>query len=129
VILLDTHMALALTGQTRLDLPGAILHTLLEGNSNYVSAASLWEIAIKCRKGKLRLTYPLSKLVGVLESYGCSSIPISPEDSVADAEPSPLTRDPFDRLLLAQCRVRNWRLLTIDRALAGHPLAWRPAAI
>jgi PIN domain nuclease of toxin-antitoxin system len=33
------------------------------------------------------------------------------------------TSDPFDRLLLAQCQVENLKLVTVDRALLGHPLA------
>jgi PIN domain nuclease of toxin-antitoxin system len=40
-------------------------------------------------------------------------------------DPEPPTRDPFDRLLLAQCAVEDMRLITLDRALARHPLAWR----
>jgi hypothetical protein len=28
---------------------------------------------------------------------------------------------------LSQCLVENLRLVTLDRALAAHPLAWRPA--
>jgi PIN domain nuclease of toxin-antitoxin system len=31
--------------------------------------------------------------------------------------------DPFDRMLLAKCQVEVLRLVTIDRALANHPLA------
>jgi PIN domain nuclease of toxin-antitoxin system len=42
-------------------------------------------------------------------------------------DPEPTTRDPFDRLLLAQCAVENLHLVTIDRHLTAHPLAWRPA--
>lgn len=44
---------------------------------------------------------------------------------LAEVFPDPDTRDPFDRLLLAQCTVEDMRLLTLDRALARHPLAWR----
>lgn len=40
-------------------------------------------------------------------------------------EPEPATRDPFDRLLLAQCSVENLRLVTLDRALGSHALTWR----
>ncbi|MGF1549428.1 MAG: hypothetical protein ACFBQW_02680 [Sphingomonadaceae bacterium] len=39
-----------------------------------------------------------------------------------------MTRDPFDRLLLAICQVERLRLLTTDQRLADHPLAWRPAS-
>ena len=34
-----------------------------------------------------------------------------------------VTRDPFDRLLLAQCAIEGRRLVTIDAALRDHPLA------
>jgi PIN domain nuclease of toxin-antitoxin system len=47
--------------------------------------------------------------------------------AVADVDPEPATRDPFDRLLLAQCAIENMRLMTTDRVLAGHPFAWQPA--
>jgi PIN domain nuclease of toxin-antitoxin system len=39
--------------------------------------------------------------------------------------PEPPTRDPFDRLLLAQAQVEGLQLVTIDRALIDHPLAYR----
>jgi PIN domain nuclease of toxin-antitoxin system len=46
---------------------------------------------------------------------------------LAALDPEPVTCDPFDRLLLAQCGVEGMRHLTVDRALAAHPLAWRAA--
>jgi PIN domain nuclease of toxin-antitoxin system len=46
---------------------------------------------------------------------------------LAVVHPEPDTRDPFDRLLLAQCQVEGLRLVTTDRVLAIHPLAWQPA--
>jgi PIN domain nuclease of toxin-antitoxin system len=44
---------------------------------------------------------------------------------LAELDPEPATRDPFDRLLLAQCEVEGMRLVTVDTALSVHPLAWR----
>jgi PIN domain nuclease of toxin-antitoxin system len=41
------------------------------------------------------------------------------------SRPEPMTRDPFDWMLLAQCQVEGLRLLTIDRGLVGHPLVAR----
>jgi PIN domain nuclease of toxin-antitoxin system len=43
--------------------------------------------------------------------------------ALASVEPEPATRDPFDRMLVAQCQIEGLRLLTIDRALVSHPLA------
>ena len=36
-----------------------------------------------------------------------------------------MTRDPFDRLLLAQCSIEELRLVTVDRALTSHALTIR----
>ena len=46
-----------------------------------------------------------------------------PHHVLAAVEPEALTRDPFDRILLAQCQVAGLRLVTIDRALVSHPMA------
>jgi PIN domain nuclease of toxin-antitoxin system len=45
--------------------------------------------------------------------------------SGASVEPEPMTRDPFDRILLAATSGRGLRLVTIHRALVMHPLAAR----
>ncbi len=58
---------------------------------------------------------------------GISLLDIDHHHVLAELDPEPATRDPFDRLLLAQCQVEGMQLVTIDRALAGHPLAWRDA--
>ena len=50
-------------------------------------------------------------------------ITINAEHVTASVDPEPATRDPFDRLLLAQCLVEGMQLLTNDRALRVHPLA------
>jgi PIN domain nuclease of toxin-antitoxin system len=86
----------------------------------YVSVASLWEVAIKWRLGKLRLTPSLDTLPELLVDIGMELIPINQHHVLAFAQPEPLTRDPFDRLLLAQCQVENLRLVTMDRALVSH---------
>jgi PIN domain nuclease of toxin-antitoxin system len=91
----------------------------------HVSVASLWEIAIKFRLGKLPLETPLAQLTELLESLGLVLVVIEAAHVLAAVDPEPATRDPFDRLLLAQCAVENLRLVTIDRQLTPHPLSWR----
>jgi PIN domain nuclease of toxin-antitoxin system len=93
------------------------------GNEHHLSAANLWEIAIKRRLGKLKLTHALSALPELLESLGVKIVAINERHALASVEPEPATRDPFDRMLLGQCQVEGLRLLTIDRALVSHPLA------
>jgi PIN domain nuclease of toxin-antitoxin system len=90
------------------------------------SVASLWEIAIKVRLGKLPLRHPLKVLPELLDSLSMQTLTIETRHVLAELYPEPDTRDPFDRLLLAQCSVEKLLLVTQDRALVSHPLAWRP---
>ena len=92
----------------------------------FVSVVSFWEIAIKVRQGKLALEEPLSHLEEAVQSWGCTVLPVIASHVVAEVEPWPPTNDPFDRLLLAICSVEGLRLVTRDRKLVDHPLAWRP---
>jgi PIN domain nuclease of toxin-antitoxin system len=82
-------------------------------------------MAIKFRLGKLKLKFPLDAAPGLLEALGIEIIEIAARHALALVDPEPCTRDPFDRLLLAQCRIEGCRLGTIDRALVDHPLAAR----
>jgi PIN domain nuclease of toxin-antitoxin system len=97
------------------------------GAERLASAARLWETAIKTRQGTLHPGMLLADIPGFLESLGIALLPIDHRHALATVDPEPATRDPFDRLLLGQCAVEGMRLVTLDRALADHPLAWREA--
>ena len=125
-LLLDTHVLPALLGG-RVGSLGRDVEKAVASDENalWTSIASLWEIAIKWRLGKLPLAVSPQCLPEVLADLGLSMLEITVRHVLADVGPEPETHDPFDRLLLAQCGVEDLRLLTVDRALVGHPLAWR----
>ncbi len=125
-LLLDTHIVLSIVNERTADLPVALRWLLADQDSAfYVSVASLWEIAIKWRLGKLRIFGSLELLPAIVTSVGLELIPINEHHVLATIQPEPPTRDPFDRLLLAQCSVEDIRLVTVDRALISHELAVR----
>lgn len=125
-LLLDTHIILALIDGREDTLPSRRLSMLREPDSLLLcSVASLWEIAIKHRLGKLPLRRPLEELPSAIGEMGVELLPVLARHVLAELEPEPPTRDPFDRLLLAQCKVEDLRLVTIDRALVAHPYAAR----
>jgi PIN domain nuclease of toxin-antitoxin system len=125
-LLLDTQIFLAMIGRGAGSLPAVAAARLTDGgNQHHLSAASLWEIAINSRLGKLKLTRELDALPELLGRLGVEVVAIDQRHALASVEPEPATRDPFDRMLLAQCQVEGLRLVTIDRALASHPLAAR----
>jgi PIN domain nuclease of toxin-antitoxin system len=84
----------------------------------FVSAASIWEIAIKAGAGKLEVEVP-SALSGI-EASGFDELPVRSAHAAAAAELPQHHRDPFDRLLVAQAVSEPLVLLTVDRALAPY---------
>ena len=126
-LLLDTHAALWYIEGNAERMPQATRARIETWQGDVaISAVSLWEIAIKHRQGKLPLPVPLSEWPTLLFITGVHLINIDPAHVLADLDPVPDTKDPFDRLLLATAAVERLRLATIDTALLDHPLAWCP---
>jgi PIN domain nuclease of toxin-antitoxin system len=125
-LLLDTHVLIAV-GRREFHTLRAEMATAINDHSNalFASAASFWEIAIKTRLGKLDPGMGLHELADYFDSFGFSLLAVDHRHALQEAQPVPATRDPFDRLLLAQCAVEGLRLVTTDRVLAQHKLAWR----
>jgi PIN domain nuclease of toxin-antitoxin system len=125
--LLDTSVLIVLARRELHKLDARIVTAVLAPeNLSFASAASLWEIAIKTRLGKLDPELALDDLPDYFEAIGLNSLVINHRHAVKSLVPEPAIRDPFDRLLLAQCGVEDLRLVTIDRTLSVHPLSWQP---
>jgi len=126
-LLLDSHVLLAIQ-KRETSRYGAAIDLLLrsQGNDKFVSAASLWELAIKYRLKKLDLIVSPENMPGYFQSLGYDLLDVQTRHAVERLAVSSNTRDPFDNLLLAQCQCEGLRLVTVDRILAAHPLAWRP---
>lgn len=122
-LLLDTHIVLAISERQRF-AKHIDLTRIVSADQVFVSVATLWEITIKSRLGKLHPAVAADHLPVFLETVHIEILDINRHHAVAFVEPEPATRDPFDRMLLAQCKVEGLQLVTFDRALAGHPLAW-----
>jgi PIN domain nuclease of toxin-antitoxin system len=125
-LLLDTNVLIPVIRQDITTLNSGIAGAVASAaNDMFASIASLWEIAIKTRLGKLDVKMEMADLPAYLDSSRIGLLAIGATHVLAELVTEPNTRDPFDRLLLAQCQVENMRLVTTDRALSAHPLAWR----
>jgi PIN domain nuclease of toxin-antitoxin system len=123
-LLLDTHVFLSVIDNRFPPTPDEIAAIVFDrGNEICVSVASIWEIAIKHRLGKLAIGFSLDDSGELLAQAGFALLDIRLAHAIRRLEPLPATRDPFDRLLLAQCAVEGMKLVTLDRNLAGHPLS------
>ena len=119
-LLLDTHALLWALGDSK-QLSETARDALLDpANSIAVSAASAWELAIKQGIGKIDLPGAVEDwLPDAVAQAGFSNIPVTFEDALAVAALPWHHRDPFDRLLVAQCRGGRV-LVTRDSALAAY---------
>ena len=86
-------------------------------NTVYVSAISIWEIVIKHALGKLEIP-PNFREVVLAEPFQFLSV--SAEHAFAVGELPDHHRDPFDRMLVAQCRVEGTTLVTRDADLRRY---------
>jgi PIN domain nuclease of toxin-antitoxin system len=119
-ILLDTHVLLwAVTGDPMLGEPTARL-LLDPQNQIHVSAASIWEVAIKHRKSPSLMPLSPEVLIDACEESGLQWLDVSAYHARATAQLPPLHGDPFDRMLIAQAIQEPMRLLTRDRQLAAY---------
>jgi PIN domain nuclease of toxin-antitoxin system len=118
-LLVDTHILLwwlddpsLLSDQARLEIADG-------RNLVFVSAASVWEIAIKRALGKLECP---TSIVDAIKDARFAHLPVALEHADAVGTLPPLHRDPFDRLLVAQCACEEMTLVTRDRALADYAI-------
>ena len=117
-LLLDTHVLLWWMNDDRALSKDA--RTLIQSNDNviYVSAATVWEIRIKQKLGKLRLPASFEE---ALRSEGFEDLPIRATHAHRVANLPDIHQDPFDRILLAQALEDQLVFVTHDKALAKYP--------
>ncbi len=125
-LLLDTHALIwALTLDPRLG-PRARAAIEAEAEAVHVSMASIWEIAIKARIGKLDADP--GEVAGAIEASGFLMLPIRVAHLVAlhrlPAQEG--HRDPFDQLLVAQAQEEKLTLVSADARLARYGVTVMP---
>lgn len=120
-LLLDTHVALwVLDDDPRLsDLARALVED--EQNSCFVSAASVWEVAIKFSTGKLQAPpgFP-ARFHEEMALRGIAGLPVYDIHAAAVADLPPHHRDPFDRLLVAQGMTEDVAIVSKDEILNAY---------
>jgi PIN domain nuclease of toxin-antitoxin system len=83
----------------------------------YVSAASIWEIALKVARGRLEVPTDLQDR---LLEIGVLPLAMEWEHARVSGGLPELHRDPFDRMLVAQAIVEQLTIVTRDAALARY---------
>ena len=83
-----------------------------------MSAASLWEIAIKARLGKIEAD--VDELAAAITLSGFAELPVRAAHAAGVSRLEMHHSDPVDRLLVAQAIAEPLRLLTADAVLVQY---------
>ena len=117
--LLDTQVMLWwLLDDPRL---GAESRQLLASRPCLVSVASIWEVAIKHRIGKLEVSPVVFRNQSI--AAGADLLPVLDSHVIETAQLPLLHQDPFDRLLIAQARVEGLMAVSSDRQWVGYDVS------
>ena len=110
-LLLDTHVLLWWLDDSHELSPSAREAITSGDNPVFVSAATIWEIVIKRALGKLDVPDELQE---VLEQQPFRYLEINSTHAFQVGNLPMFHRDPFDRLLVAQCQIEGLTIVTRD---------------
>lgn len=125
--LLDTHTFLwFLEGSPNLSISAK---SAIEDSQsfNFKSIASIWEIAIKIKLGKLKLGVNLEELKSEILKNGFEILPLDFEHLLELSRLQEIHKDLFDRILISQAISEKFTLISKDtnfRLYANLKLVW-----
>jgi PIN domain nuclease of toxin-antitoxin system len=119
--LLDTHIWLRYVGVSGSLRPAVlpILDAAAVQHGLYISAISIWEIALLVKRKRLSLHPNINAWVKTaLSQPGINLLPFSPKIAIESVNlPEPMHKDPSDRIIVASARVEGLRLVTRDKEI------------
>lgn len=125
-LLLDTHALIFWLANDRRMGEATRKRLSDPANDILVSVATLWEIVVKQRVGKLQAD--LGRTLELIEADGFKLLPILPSH-LFSLTTLPLHHpDPFDHLLIAQGIAEDATLVSNDRHVAAYPVKVTPAS-
>jgi PIN domain nuclease of toxin-antitoxin system len=90
-------------------------------NEVWISAATIWEIAIKTSLERLDLGEPPETcLPRELRHHEFRELPVTPAHAYGVRTLPWIHKDPFDRLLVSQAKAEGLTLVTSDRLMTGY---------
>ena len=89
--------------------------------SVFVSAASIWELAIKAAAGRLR--FPIDHIEEILAEAELDILDIMPRHAIVAGGLPKHHSDPFDRMLIAQAQTERLTLVSGDTVMRRYDVA------
>jgi len=123
-LLVDTHVALWFFEDPALLADDAREAIEVSENVVHLSAASVWEWALKRARGKVSMSIEMSEAA---VRAGLIELPVTWSHGQTAASLPRLHGDPFDRMLVAQAIAEDLILITRDRDIQRYDVATMPA--
>ena len=96
---------------------------ILAADEVFVSAASLWEIALEHALRKVDMPMSCAQALEAFNDAGYVLLSIRPAHALALERLAPIHNDPFDRMLVAQALAEPLTLITRDATVASYSSA------
>ena len=122
-LILDTCGLLSLSGLARRKLKPRTLKRIQQASTLYVSACSLFEIALKTKRGQLNLapfTSAKDYWEEAIQAYHCVSLAVQAEDFDNAVQLPDHHIDPFDRIIIAQAIRTKSEIVTYDDRFSDY---------
>lgn len=120
--LLDTHVLIWFLNGDKLLSNKARKAIESENAINFVSIASLWEIAIKLSLGRLDINFPFEAISKELEKNNFQLLPITFSDTLTLSNLPLHHKDPFDRMIICQAITNDFTLISKDKEFARYKI-------
>jgi PIN domain nuclease of toxin-antitoxin system len=115
-VLLDTRVLLWLLDGQAARFGSRTVEILRDG-AVAVSAASIWEIAVKRSLGTLEAP---PGLLDTVTAAGVQMLPVTAAHAEGVAELADLHRDPFERMLVAQATIEKLTIVTANQRISSY---------
>jgi PIN domain nuclease of toxin-antitoxin system len=123
-VLLDTHAFIWAVDDPRKLGRQALIVTQDRDNELLLSAATIWEIAIKVGLGKLKLALPYRDwMIRAIGDLGSKILPITVDYADTQAQLPAHHGDPFDRMLVSQSLVEKASIVSHDAAFDQYGIS------
>ena len=120
-LLLDTHTLFWSVDDPSKVSAAAMTAMSDPSSERMLSAATIWELAIKVGQGKITLSLPYRQwLETAIIDLGLSILPITVEYADRQARLPTHHKDPFDRMMVAQALVDGIPVVTADSAFDAY---------
>lgn len=122
IYLLDTHTFIwFIEGDS--SLPESVRKSITDPSSkNFISIASIWEIAIKINVGKLILQTPFPQIEKKINENDFQILPVSFGHTQVLTTLPHFHKDPFDRMIIAQSITEDLTVISKDKNFSLYPI-------